>query len=598
MKEDYAYSQRNLIDILDPTEMEYYLNHKSLAPLRKVPVCIAAAVYRISAGNCMPYTGTNPDQKALAFNAYQRNESPWDSYKRKMKSEDNSSCSTVESTCSSRSDSPEPKHHHSKKKPSYHMLRREIRRLRGENAFLRSSVSVLKNDLRDSTLSRQNADIIHQRTFQEYDLLHKSLEQEIVSKRDEVEYLKEQVERLKLLSLSSNHDPNYLKRNETNSFSCFDFEQDNDVISCQPVAQDSALPEVSVKMDELKTNQENGDAYFKRRLLEEQEEEGECKNEEEEEEEDEKQDPELESFEKAASSYIRQAIIAKLSCARVRLDFDDLILKHEPSNDTIMSVLADAFVYWLNSIWTKPENKSISVHKLFTLLIQPGIDDFWKSILQCYTTDYECQVSLLNDIEDQVKQLSSSGLLHHFNRLLVCLYKYEILEEEAIVAWYTNPMHHDEMSKHVHVICKDFVEYLECSTEEEEDDDVTDDEDFIDQDDEEEEEEEEEEEDDDVSFEFMDSPILHDEDTGFTFGHDLDEEEGSSLHDSIEDFLTNKERNPCICQFNYDNDTTDSPHSSHPPSPTTTSAGLPECSCDSTYSPVTEKKKKSVRIAM
>lgn len=54
MKEDYAYSQRNLIDILDPTEMEYYLNHKSLAPLRKVPVCIAAAVYRISAGNCMP----------------------------------------------------------------------------------------------------------------------------------------------------------------------------------------------------------------------------------------------------------------------------------------------------------------------------------------------------------------------------------------------------------------------------------------------------------------------------------------------------------------------------------------------------------------
>ncbi|KAI9256741.1 hypothetical protein EDC94DRAFT_523066 [Helicostylum pulchrum] len=523
-----------------------------------------------------------------------------------MKSEDNSSCSTVESTCSSRSDSPEPKnhhhhhhhHHHSKKKPSYHMLRREIRRLRGENAFLRSSVSVLKNDLRDSTLSRQNADIIHQRTFQEYDLLHKSLEQEIVSKRDEVEYLKEQVERLKLLSLSSNHhDPNYLKRNETtSSFGCFDFEQDNDVISCQPIAQDSALPEVNIKMDQLKTNQEIGG--------------GECNEEEEgdeEEEEDENQDPELESFEKAASSYIRQAIIAKLSCARVRLDFDDLILKHEPTNDTIMSILADAFVYWLNSIWTKPENKPVSAHKLFTHLIQPGIDDFWKSILQCYTTDDECQVSLLNDIEDQVKQLPSTDLLHHFNRLLICLYKYEILEEEAIVAWYTNPIHHDEMSKHVHIICKDFIEYLECTTEEEEeeedDDDVTDNEGYIDQD----EEEEEEEEDDDINFEFMDSPIPRDEDIGFTFGHDLEdldeEEEGeaSSLHDSIEDFLTNKERNPCICQFNYDNDTTDSPLSSHPPSPTittTTSAKLPECSCDSTYSPVTEKKKKSVRIAM
>ncbi|KAG2234189.1 hypothetical protein BDF21DRAFT_447809 [Thamnidium elegans] len=593
MKEDYAYSQRNLIDILDSTEMEYYLNHKSLAPLRKVPVCIAAAVYRISAGNCMPYTGTNPDQKLLAFNAYQRNESPWDSYKRKMKPEDNSSCSTVESTCSSRSDSPEPKHHHSKKKPSYHMLRREIRRLRGENAFLRSSVSILKNDLRDSTLSRQNADIIHQRTFQEYDILYKNLEQEIVSKRDEVEYLKEQVERLKLHSLSNNN-PNYLKRNETNSFGCFDFEQDNDVISCQPIAQESALPEVNIKMDELKTNQETGDAYFKRRLRDEGEEyQEEC----EEEEEDEKMDPEIESFEKAASSYIRQAIIAKLSCARVRLDFDDLILKHEPSNDTIMSVLADAFVYWLNSIWIKSENKLISAHKLFTNLIQPGIDDFWKSILQCYTIDYECQVNLLNYIEDQVKQLPSNDLLDHFNRLLICLYKYEILEEEAIVAWYTNPMHNDDMSKHVHIICKDFIEYLECTTEEEEeeeddDDDVTDNEDYID---------EEEEDDDDISFEFMDSPIPHDEDIGFTFGHDLneEEEEASSLHDSIEDFLTNKERDPCICQFNYDNDTTNSPLSSHPPSPTTSAKhDLPECSCDSTYSPVTEKKKKSVRIAM
>lgn len=40
--------------IIDPTHMEYYLNDKSLAPLRKLPICIAASVYRMSAGNCMP----------------------------------------------------------------------------------------------------------------------------------------------------------------------------------------------------------------------------------------------------------------------------------------------------------------------------------------------------------------------------------------------------------------------------------------------------------------------------------------------------------------------------------------------------------------
>lgn len=50
----YEGIQTNLFHLIEPAEMQYYLNDKSLAPLRKVPVCIAAAVYRISAGNCMP----------------------------------------------------------------------------------------------------------------------------------------------------------------------------------------------------------------------------------------------------------------------------------------------------------------------------------------------------------------------------------------------------------------------------------------------------------------------------------------------------------------------------------------------------------------
>lgn len=52
--DEYNAIQQNIIDLLNSTDMEYYLNDKSLAPLRKVPVCIAAAVYRMSAGNCMP----------------------------------------------------------------------------------------------------------------------------------------------------------------------------------------------------------------------------------------------------------------------------------------------------------------------------------------------------------------------------------------------------------------------------------------------------------------------------------------------------------------------------------------------------------------
>lgn len=48
--EDYSFEQ-NMLDLLDSTEMDYYLNNKS--PHTKLPVCIAAAVYRVSAGNTM-----------------------------------------------------------------------------------------------------------------------------------------------------------------------------------------------------------------------------------------------------------------------------------------------------------------------------------------------------------------------------------------------------------------------------------------------------------------------------------------------------------------------------------------------------------------
>lgn len=542
---------------------------------------------------CIDTGNTNNDQKSFGFNAYQRNESPWDSYKRKYKLTDNSSCSTLESTCSSRSDSPEPsvsktRRKHSKKK--YQMLRREIRKLRGENQFLRSSVSVLKNDLRDSTISRQNADIIHQRIFQEYDQRHKSLEQEILDKSDQVHHLKEQIERLQLRSLSNDSH-----RNDSvhHRFGCYDqtTEAENEIMSCQPVPQESALPELNIKMDELKTDQASGDDYFRRRQLEGKEDN---EQEEEEEEDDEQNDPALESFETAASSYIHQAIIAKLSCARVRLDFDDLIVKHDPSNDTIMSVLANAFVYWLHSQYTKPESKSISGHQFFTLHVQPGIDDFWKSILQCYGPDDEGQVCLLHHIENALKRLDSKDLLNHLSRLLYVLIKYEVVEIDSVFTWYANPLIQDELSTHARDVCKNLIEYLDSMSDEEEEEE------------EEEDDEEEEESDDDDEYEYTHSTIPEedDEDVGFVFAHDNededeDDDEESSLRDSIEDFLTNKERNPCICQFNYDNDTNDSPFPSHPSSPTSGKHELPECSCDSTYSnPATEKKKKSVRIQM
>ncbi|CAO0796290.1 unnamed protein product [Mucor circinelloides] len=624
--DEYNTIQQNIIDLLDSTEMDYYLNDKSLAPLRKVPVCIAAAVYRMSAGNCMPYTGTQPqwNGKPLQLSGYQRNESPWESYRHKKKAEDASSCSTLgDSTCSSRSDSPEPKRHSTKKR-SYHMLLREIRRLRGENSSLRTSVSVLKNDLRDITLSRQDTDASHKRFYDEYLDKNTQLEIDLMDRDDEITHLKQQIEDLKLslesaaASSSSSsdsksstnasnlnggggltlHDAAYFKRKNSNVWGCYEFEEDeNDNMSCQPVAQESALPEINVKMDELKTqdDQEVND-YFHKRFMDEDDETtnqfaysqfGDAHDDEDDEDDEDDQEEQL-PFDQVAASYIHQAILSKLSSARVRLEFDDLILKHEPSSDTIASVLAHSFVQWMCSLLVKFVDKSAAqpttATKVFTTKIQAGIVEFWESILQYYTADDESQIQLLSHIETELDHATSAtAIVDHFDRLILMLYKYHVVDDEAVIAWWQHPFKNDVSNK-IRKITTKFVNWVqdEDDSDEEEDDDEEDD---SDEDMECDDDFEDNVDDDDEGFSFVESPVSE-QDQEAEDGSDNDMELN---HHSIDDLLITKDRKLCVCQL--DNDTSNTHiNSKHEPV---------ECSC-STYTPPppTEKKKKSVRIAM
>ncbi|KAI8647619.1 hypothetical protein BD408DRAFT_102875 [Parasitella parasitica] len=646
--DEYNTIQQNLIDLLDSTEMDYYLNDKSLAPLRKVPVCIAAAVYRMSAGNCMPYTGKQTQNgKPLQLNGYQRNESPWESYRHKKKAEDASSCSTLEdSTCSSRSDSPEPKRHSTKKR-SYHMLLREIRRLRGENASLRTSVSVLKNDLRDITLSRQDADASHKRFYDEYLDKNTQLEIDVMDRDDEIAHLKQQIEDLHL-SLDSAvaavaadggcgssskssanasysngdgltlHDAAYFKRKHSNIWGCFEFEEDEDEMSCQPVALDSALPEVNVKMDEMdkfktQDDQEVND-YFHKRLMDQDDEivnqfahsqYGLNADEDDEDGEDDAQDDQEQLlFDQVAASYIHQAILSKLSSARVRLEFDDLIVKHEPSSDTIASVLAHSFVQWMCSLLVKFVDKSAAqpttATKVFTTKIQTGIVEFWESILQHYTTDDESQIQFLNHIETELNHTASAvAIADHFDRLILLLYKYHVVDDEAVVSWWQHPFKNDVSNK-IRKITTKFVDWVQ-------DEDDSDEEEEDDEDDEDDEDVEDVEDindiataeydyddiEDDQGSSFADSPPIVVQDQHVQDGSDGD----MPMNDhSIDDLLISKDRELCVCRL--DNDTTPA---------TTTAATLAAptnkheplaCSCSTYTPPPIEKKKKSVRIVM
>jgi hypothetical protein len=489
--------------------------------------------------------------------------SPWQCYRhqhKQKKDQDVSSYSTLEdSTCSSsRSDSPEPKHQRQGKKRSCHMLLREIRRLRGENISLRTSVSMLKNDLHNITLSRQDTDASHKRSFEQYVDKNARLEIEILDRDDEIEALKKQIGELKLAAKEQTsltlHDAAYFKRN-SNVFGCYEYEENDDNLDCQPVAHDSALPELNVKMDELK---------IENRLMDQEDDDS------EEEEEEEEQEP----FDHVAMSYIHQAMLSKLSSARVRLELDDLICKYEPTSDTITSVLANAFVSWICSLLAKFVDKTASATKVFTTRIQTGIVEFWESILQHYTPDDESQLQLLNHIEDELNHVESGkAIADHFDRLILMLYKYDVVDDEAVVSWWQKPFD-NEVSKKIRKITTRFVEWVQH-----EDDDEGDDDD----DDDDEDDEEDEDSDDDEVFSFVESPIPEEQ--------EMEDENQDNLPNNnnsmIDDLLTNQHREYCVCQL--DNDTTTTQNNKQED----------ECSC-STYTPppVIEKKKKSVRIAM
>ncbi|KAI8375611.1 hypothetical protein EDC96DRAFT_495908 [Choanephora cucurbitarum] len=420
--------------------------------------------------------------------------SPWDYCRRQKKAEESS---LEDSTCSSRSDSPEPM---KTKKRSTHLLLREIHRLRGENATLRKSVSILKNDLRDIALSRQDTDASHKRVYEEYLDRNAQLENDVQDRDDEIARLKREIEQLKSTIDLSESSPS------------------------QSMEEQQAI-----------------DDYFHRRHMD-------CYVDDEESEEEEEE----ESFEEVACSYLQQAMLSRLSSARVRLELDDLICKYEPSSATLIDALTDAFVRWIGSLIQK--NQKMSVPKLFTTQVQEGIAEFWESVFQHYLMDDHSQQQLLFQIETTLANLSFGAIVaDHFDRLVLLLFKHLVIDDDALIGWWQHPLD-DDVSRQIRKITTRFVEWVQ----------------------EDEESDEDEEEDDDV-FSFVESPVPED-----TVELDVSDNE-MNHHDSIDDLLSNT-RHYCVCPT--DNDTSNN-------------APKHECSC-STYtpSPVPEKKKKSVRIVM
>jgi hypothetical protein len=458
------------------------------------------------------------------------------------------------------------------------------------------------------------------------------LELDLMDKDDEIEALKQKLDQLELKLIEQKHKDDetkeekltlHLKRNSS-SFGCFDIDEltnashhHDDILFCQPSgAHDSALPDL------------NNNQFLFRQDSDEEAEEGEGDDGSQQQE-----SYETEPFEELVPSYIHQALLSKLSSARVRLELDDLIVKYEASPDLIFRALAKSFIDWVGSV-LKQQSAEMSPSKLFMTKIQSGIAGFWQEILSYFAHDNDGQYNLLHDIEENIEidqdepvTMATTAttetaatttswrkmIADHFDHLVLMLYKHHIIDDEAVVSWWNKPLN-NTISKKIRNITHRFVEWIEDSEEEDdsEDDDSEDDQqddqenDHPQQDEEEDEEDyvddfDEEEDFDDLDITMSpphaDDPSTSGDDTdnGYEHAAMLD---NHSLHTMLNDLLIDNDY--CICQFNNTNNNAIRTPELRSFAPQDELHNI-KCLCDynnTPTNPVAEKKKKTVRIAM
>ncbi|CAO3609975.1 unnamed protein product [Cunninghamella echinulata] len=437
----------------------------------------------------------------------------------------------------------------SNKKKSYRRLLREIRRLRSENDQLHSSVNMLKEDLRNEKESRFIADQCHKKFFDDSMDKHTQLELEILDQKDLILSLQSRLN--DTLFTSSPNNNNNSNNNSSSSgneeeiidCSLWNFED----IDC--TYEQHQQQHYDSTVEQIKT--EEKDQGVVSHLM------GNDNQSKEEYDEEDDDDDQQEQFEVLAESYLRQALISNLTSARTNLELDDLILKYDPSPERILKTLADTFLGWIcDTIHNTSANTTasllpslpssscissctsslcpststtatttttttsmdhhetpttISINKLFTTEIQSIFLRFWKNVFEQHVHNDLDQYQFLQQVEKKLTlhlqqqdhdqyQNEFQSIIHHFQTLLIMLYKHDILEGEAITLWWhTNDQqqqNNTDVGNQLRNTTRKFVEWVD-ETEEDEDDDDNDIEDDEDDDEDDDDEDDEDNEDDD-----------------------------------------------------------------------------------------------------
>lgn len=334
------------------------------------------------------------------------------------------------STSSSRSTSPSRR----AKKHNQASLLREMRRVRAENEILHGGIAILQDDLRAERQSRRIADECHQRYVAQVTHEKDQLELETIQYLQQIEELKQEIEELKTSSRNDTSLSYVGAADKRNIWGCHTIEGDEDMM-CHYPAGESAFPDAMERVDWS---------------------EDESLNTREDDLDDEEQ------FESVASSFLQQALLSGLTSARVNLELDDMTIKYDPSPRTILRTVTTTFVTWMGQRLQVTESEQ--ARKVMVEVIQKIFLDFWKVVLQQHIRTEHDQLEFLFVAEEHMLQGKVPNLEHltdQYQRLLLILYKYDIVDGDALLAWWRGAASDAKLSQAIRETAQKFITWME-----------------------------------------------------------------------------------------------------------------------------------------
>ncbi|KAI9276574.1 hypothetical protein BY458DRAFT_453648 [Sporodiniella umbellata] len=375
-----------------------------------------------------------------------------------------------------------------RKKFLFITLVRKIKQLRTENETLSKTVDILKSDIKDLNESRAQVDVSYRRTCESYFNKNDQLEVDLMDKDDEIKQLKQQICDLKSqlnakASVNEQESDMYVQPTLTELFEqyyedCAEFDRKREKNNGNSSNGDDSKLTIKVDPDKneetkIVIERDNSDAQY------------ETKSDSGFDDDDDEEKEEDLSFTDLGDTCIKQALVSKLSSARTRLEFDDLIVKHDAKDEAVAAVLGRAFAQWVGEFFDF-QGFSPAIASEYVGEVESGVAEFWDTFLQHYNDIEENQVSFLQAMESAVLNGEKIHLpqliINNFEHLLFIMYKYNIICGEAACAWWGVKRNTPD-SLQIHNNSRGFIQWL-LEEDEDGDEEINEEDEYEDEDDE------------------------------------------------------------------------------------------------------------------